>query len=127
MNTQSPLSPNTPEPFPLGTMFRAVCDIFFGVAFVVGVIREFLWGLNSDKIMALGGLAIALSFVSLWFSELQRGEILTQQHKGVSRWAEPAKFRHIMILQAIFFFILLTVMTIGTFLAFFGDCRLLNR
>ena len=41
--------------------------------------RESLWGLDSDKIMTLGGLAIALFFVSLWFSELQRGEILTPE------------------------------------------------
>ena len=120
MNTQSPLSPNTPEPFPFGRAFRAVCGIFFVVAFAIGVIRESLWGLDSDKIMALGGLAIALFFVSIWFSELQRGEILTQQHKGVSGRAEPAKFRRAMIVQAIFVMILLAGMAIGAFLAFFG-------
>ena len=120
MNTPSPLSSDSPEPFPFGTMFRAVCGIFFVVVFAVGVIRESLWGLDSDKIMILGGLAIALFFVSLWFSELQRGEILTQQHKGVSRWAEPARFRRVMIVQAIFVLILLAGMAIGTFLTFFG-------
>ncbi len=120
MNTPSPLPPDPPEPFPFGTAFRAVCIVVFVVTFVVGVIRETRWGLDSEKIMVFGGLAIALFFVSLWFSELRCGEILTRQSNGVSRWEDPAKFRRVMLGQAIFLSILLAVMTIGTFKAFFG-------
>ena len=119
MNTPSPLSPDTPEPFPFGTMFRAVCGIFFVVVFAVGVIRESLWGLDSDKIMILGGLAIALFFVSLWFSELRCGRILAAQHEGASRWENPATFRREMIYQAILISIILPLAAIGTFKAFF--------
>ena len=97
-----------------------MCIVGFVVTFAVGVIRETRWGLDSEKIMVFGGLAIALFFVSLWFSELRCGEILTQQSKGVSRWEDPAKFRRVMLGQAIFLSILLAVMTIGTFKAFFG-------
>ena len=120
MNAQSPLPPNPPEPFPFGTVFRAACIVVFVVTFAVGVIRETRWGLDSEKIMVFGGIAIALFFVSLWFSELRRGEILTQQSKGVFRWEEPAKFRRVMIGQAVFLSIVLAVMIIGTFNAFFG-------
>ena len=112
MKTPSPLPPDPPEPFPFGTAFRAVCIVVFVVTFVVG--------LDSEKIMVFGGLAIALFFVSLWFSELRCGEILTRQNNGVSRWEDPAKFRRVMLGQAIFLSILLAVMTIGTFKAFFG-------
>ena len=115
-----PRHADPPEPFPFGTAFRAVCIVVFVVTFVVGVIRETRWGLDSEKIMVFGGLAIALFFVSLWFSELRCGEILTQQSNGVSRWEDPAKFRRVMLGQAIFLSILLAVMTIGTFKAFFG-------
>ena len=120
MNAPSPLPPDPLEPFPFGTAFRAVCIVVFVVTFAVGVIRETRWGLDSEKIMVFGGIAIVLFFVSLWFSELRCGEILTEQHKGVSRWENPAKFRRVMIGQAIFLSILLAVMTIGTFKAFFG-------
>ena len=97
-----------------------MCIVVFVVTFAVGVIRETRWGLDSEKIMVFGGLAIALFFVSLWFSELRCGEILTRQSNGVSRWEDPAKFRRVMLGQAIFLSILLAVMTIGTFKAFFG-------
>ena len=120
MKPPSPLPPDPPEPFRFGTAFRAVCIVVFVVTFAVGVIRETRWGLDSEKIMVFGGLAIALFFVSLWFSELRCCEILTQQSKGVSRWEDPAKFRRVMLGQAIFLLILLAVMTIGTFKAFFG-------
>ena len=120
VSTSSPLPPDPPESFPFGTAFRAVCIVVFVVTFAVGIIRETRWGLDSEKIMVFGGLAIALFFVSLWFSELRCGEILTQQHKGVSRWGEPAKFRRVMIGEAFFLLILLALMAIGTFKAFFG-------
>ena len=68
-----PRHADPPEPFPFGTAFRAVCIVVFVVTFVVGVIRETRWGLDSEKIMVFGGLAIALFFVSLWFSELRCG------------------------------------------------------
>ena len=96
-----------------------MCIVVFVVTFAVGVIRETRWGLDSEKIMAFGGFAIVLFFVSLWFSELRCGEILTEQHKGVSRWENPAKFRRVMIGQALFLSIFLALMAIGTFKAFF--------
>ena len=120
MNAPSPLPPDPLEPFPFGTAFRAVCIVVFVVTFAVGVIRETRWGLDSEKIMVFGGIAIVLFFVSLWFSELRCGEILTEQHKGVSRLENPAKFRRVMIGEAFFLSIILVVMTIGTFKAFFG-------
>ena len=120
MNAPSPLPPDPPEPFPFGAAFRAVCIVVFVVTFVVGVIRETRWGLHSEKIMAFGGFAIVLFFVSLWFSELRCGEILTEQDKGVSRWENPAKFRRVMIVQAFFLWGFLALMTIGAFKAYFG-------
>ena len=120
MNAPSPLPPDPPEPFPFGTAFRAVCIVVFVVTFAVGVIRETRWGLHSEKIMAFGGFAIVLFFVSLWFSELRCGEILTEQDKGVSRWENPAKFRRVMIVQAFFLWGFLALMTIGAFKAYFG-------
>ena len=120
MKPPSPLPPDPPEPFRFGTAFRAVCIVVFVVTFVVGVIRETRWGLHSEKIMAFGGFAIVLFFVSLWFSELRCGEILTQQSNGVSRWEDPAKFRRVMIVQAFFLWGFLALMTIGAFKAYFG-------
>ena len=114
VNAPSPPPPNRSEPFPFGVAFRAVCIVFFVIALALCIA-----GLDSDKIMSLGGLSIALFFVSLWFSELRRGEILTQQHEGVSRWEDPAKFRRVMIGQALFLSIFLALMAIGTFKAFF--------
>ena len=84
------------------------------------LLGETRWGLDSEKIMVFDGIAIVLFFVSLWFSELRCGEILTEQHKGVSRWENPAKFRRVMIVQAFFLWGFLALMTIGAFKAYFG-------
>ena len=76
-------------------------------------------GFDSDKIMSLGLLSMALFLVSLWFSELRCGRILAAQHEGASRWENPATFRREMIYQAILISIILPLMAIGTFKAFF--------
>ena len=114
MNAPSPLPPDPPEPFPFGAVFRAVCIVFFVVALALCVV-----GFDSDKIISLGGLSMALFFVSLWFSELRCGRILAAQHEGASRWENPATFRCAMIYQAILILIILPLMAIGTFKAFF--------
>ncbi len=114
MNATSPLPPDSPEPFPFGMVFRAVCVVFFVVALALCVA-----GFDSDKLVCLGGLSIAMFAISLWFSELRCGKILTAQHEGVFRWEDPAKFRRVMIGQAIFLSLLLAMMAIGTFKAFF--------
>ena len=114
MNNPSPLPPDPPEPFPFGTVFRAVCIVFFVVDLALCVA-----GFDSDKLVSLGGLSIALFAISLWFSELRCGKILTAQHEGVSRWEDPAKFRRVMIVQAIFRLVFLAVMAIATVKAFF--------
>ena len=116
MNNPSPLPIDPPEPFPFGTVFRAVCIVFFVVALALCVA-----GFDSDKIISLGGLSIALFSVSLWFSELRCGRILAAQHEGASRWENPATFRREMIYQAILISIILPLMAIGTFKAFFVE------
>ena len=115
VNTPSPLPPDPPEPFPFGAAFRAVCIVFFAIALALCVV-----GFDSDKIISLGGLSMSLFFVSLWFSELRCGRILAAQHEGASRWENPATFRRAMIYQAILILIILPLMAIGTFKAFFG-------
>jgi flagellar basal body-associated protein FliL len=114
VNTPSPLPPDPPEPFPFGTAFRAVCIVIFVVALALCVM-----GFDSDKTMSLGLFSMSLFFVSLWFSELRCGRILAAQHEGASRWENPATFRRAMIYQAILILIILPLMAIGTFKAFF--------
>ena len=114
MNAPSPLPPDPPEPFPFGAAFRAVCIVVFVVALALCVM-----GFDSDKIMSLGLLSMALFFVSLWFSEFRCGRILAAQHEGASRWENPATFRREMIYQAILISIILPLAAIGTFKAFF--------
>lgn len=119
MNAPAPLPPDPPETFPFGTAFRAACIVFFVVALAVCAIRESLWGLDSETLVPFGFLAIVLFFVSLWFSELRRGKILTEQHKGVSRREEPAKFRLVMIVQGIVLSVFLALAAIGACKDFF--------